>query len=283
MKTVTLRNGWQVVRVSAADPCRVCGKDSWCCHVVGGGSLCQRVESSRKVGEAGWFHPDPKGGQPVVTEPPKATPPLYGPMLKAHRRYVAAMTQSLWDSLVGDLGVDEPVLRSFGVGWAAEAGAYSWPMRDGDGRIVGIRYRALNGRKWAAPGSRSGLFISDNDPLGVVMMPEGPSDSAVLRELGFTVWGRPDARSGAHWAKYRLTKLRAGGYDVSEVVVVGDDDRAGLSGAKNFANEIASATPIGVRVMTPPNGLDVRDWVDAWAITAPMLSAYARSRELIHG
>lgn len=278
-----LRNGWQIVPVTPEHPCEVCGKGGWCAHVVGGGSLCQRVASERRVGEAGWFHPSRDGGGPVVVEAPKQKPPDYGTMLRAQRRYVAAMTADLWRDLVRDLGVDEPVLRSLGVGWAPEAGAYSFPMRDGDGRIIGIRYRALNGRKWALPGSKTGLFIGENEPLGIVMMPEGPSDAAVLRELGFTVWGRPDARSGAEHAKYRLTKLRSSGIEVDEIVVVGDDDVAGLSGATSFANRIASAAPLGVRVMIPPKGLDVRQWVDGWAITAPMLTAYAKSRELIHG
>jgi hypothetical protein len=280
-----LRNGWQIIPVTPERPCAVCHKEGWCAHVVGGGSLCQRVESARRVGEAGWYHADPSGAEPVITEAPKPKPPLYGPMLKAQRRYVAAInrTAHLWRDLIGDLGVDEPVLRSMGVGWAAEAGAYSFPMRDGGGRIVGIRYRALNGRKWALPGSKSGLFLSENAPLGVVMMPEGPSDSAVLRELGFSVWGRPDARSGSAYAIYRLTKLRAEGILPSEVVIVGDDDRTGKSGANHFATEIARSASVPVRVVIPPKGLDVRQWVDGFGITAPMFEAYARSRELIRG
>ena len=285
MKYVTLRNGWRVYRVTEADPCRVCAKGDWCVHIDGGGSLCQRVESPRRVGDAGWYHPDGGGHEPTRVEPPRDVPPDYGGMLRAQRRYVAALStdDERWRELVGDVGVDEPILRSLGVGWSAEAGAYSWPMRDGDGRIVGIRYRALNGRKWALPGSRGGLFIAENDPLGMIMMPEGPSDTAVLRELGFSVWGRPDSRSSHHWARHRLLKMRKVGMTIDELVVIGDDDSAGISGAETFASQIARAAPMGVRVLIPPRGMDIRQWVDDFAITAPMLSAYAKSRELIHG
>jgi len=166
---VTLRNGWQVVRVTAERPCEVCRKPDWCGHVVGGGSLCQRVESLRRVGDAGWFHLDASGAVPATVDVREVAPD-YGGMLKAHRRYRQAIKPIHVENLVRETGVDAAAYRSLGVGW--DGRAYTFPMRDGDYRIIGLRKRTLDGAKWAEPGSRSGLFISENDPIGSILLPE---------------------------------------------------------------------------------------------------------------
>lgn len=43
-------------RVTRHDPCRVCGKPDWCINAPEG-TICQRIESEHKSGEAGWWHP----------------------------------------------------------------------------------------------------------------------------------------------------------------------------------------------------------------------------------
>lgn len=283
-RVVTLRNGWRVVRVTEAEPCRVCRKPDWCCHVEGGGGLCQRVPSPRRIGDAGWFHPDPSGAEPVQFER-REKPPAYAAMLQYHQRDRTAMNRDRMRDLVVSTGIDAGALRAMGVGWNEPHGAYSFPMRDGDGRIVGLRLRNLEGRKWAVPGSRTGLFLCEQEfvkdqPVDIYL-PEGPTDSAVLVELGFTVWGRPDARSGAAHAKHRLTRLRTIGTLVRNVVVIGDDDSAGITGARTFAETLASSAPLGVRVVMPPSGLDTREWVDLGA-SKKMIEAFAASAEVIH-
>ena len=275
---VTLRNGWQVVRVTAERPCEVCRKPDWCGHVVGGGSLCQRVESLRRVGDAGWFHLDASGAVPATVDVREVAPD-YGGMLKAHRRYRQAIKPIHVENLVRETGVDAAAYRSLGVGW--DGRAYTFPMRDGDYRIIGLRKRTLDGAKWAEPGSRSGLFISENDPIGSILLPEGPTDTAVLSELGFSVWGRPDSAAGSQMAVHRLTKMAVGRHPIAEVVVVGDDDPAGRLGARNYAKRIKTAAPIGVRVWCPPSGLDVRELVDAGA-TRPIIEAMIASSEIVY-
>lgn len=262
MKQVRLRNGMVGHRVNREAPCKVCGRTSWCLHLVGGGSVCQRVASDREVVGAGWLHVGPSDAPTIEREPAKEYPPDYSGMLRTNRRYRAAIKQAHLDRLVEDTGIDERALVALGVGW--DGRAYTFPMRDGDGRIIGIRKRQLDGAKWAEPGSRSGLFIAESDAMDWLLMPEGPTDSAVLVEMGFSVWGRPDAKSGHQFAVHRLVRMRHESADFHPmVVVIGDHDVAGMEGAKSFAKAISSSGTGGVRVWYPPvQGLDVREFVD---------------------
>src|SRR5690606_17920160 len=107
------------------------------------------------------------------------------------------------------------------VGYRGEAWA-TFPMRDGSGRVVGIRRRRVSdGMKLTIKGGHEGLFVAmplaDDQILYVV---EGASDTAAaIAALGHSsVIGRPSCNSGnQHLMQWvRLHKDKA-------IVVVPDE------------------------------------------------------------
>jgi hypothetical protein len=50
------KNSLTEYRVSQSHPCPICGKPDWCISDGDGHVICQRIESDRPWGEAGWFH-----------------------------------------------------------------------------------------------------------------------------------------------------------------------------------------------------------------------------------
>ena len=60
--TTSTRTIWQ--RVCSDNPCRTCGKPDWCLYSPDGITICARVESNHKAGNAGWLH-KPTDNRPV--------------------------------------------------------------------------------------------------------------------------------------------------------------------------------------------------------------------------
>ncbi len=259
------------VGADADHPCPVCGKPDWCLIEDSGSTvLCQRVESLRRIGDAGWWHE-------IASQPPfvccgdrgddHPAPTVLFPELRDE--LVAALTQDRMDAFVEATGLDEQILRQMQMGWASRARAYAFPMRDGRGSVIGIRLRALDGRKWAVRGSTSGIFIAgtpQNDSY--VLMPEGPTDTAALAEVGFECWGRPAAMGGGRFIEDRLRLRMSVRQDRPTLVVVADNDEdkghfqnAGRVGAERLAARL-SRYRCPVKVLYPTKGKDAREWVD---------------------
>src|SRR5947208_3140679 len=60
--------------VSASIPCPVCKKPDWCLVAPdGSAAICQRVESAKKCGEAGWLHLLGESARPAPTPKKKPT------------------------------------------------------------------------------------------------------------------------------------------------------------------------------------------------------------------
>ena len=84
------------LRVSRSKPCPICEKPDWCSVSADGAvALCQRVESPKRIGDAGWLHrliDDPRSyRRPVRTVrlAPKPTP--RADLSKLADRYGAAV------------------------------------------------------------------------------------------------------------------------------------------------------------------------------------------------
>src|SRR5207253_1067400 len=104
--------------------------------------------------------------------------------------------------LADSLGLSMTSLCQFGVGWATEHRSWSFPMRDAESNVVGIRLRRPDGFKFAVKGGKEGLFIPEdrNAQSSPLLIAEGVTDAAALLDMGFTnVVGRPIDGDTAKW------------------------------------------------------------------------------------
>jgi len=197
----------------------------------------------------------------IATDRAAAPDAVYA--LKASRWATAAADEQVAD-LARSLGVSSHSLRRLGVGW--NGWAWSFPMRDSAGVVVGIRLRKRNGEKLAVRGGLEGLFIpSGLDPAAPLFIVEGPTDCAAVLDCGLSAIGRPCC-SGA----VELTGIVAAG---RPVVIVADADDAGRRGAERLAAALIVRCP-DVRLIFPPNGAkDIRDAVRSIADPCEALRA----------
>lgn len=140
------------------------------------------------------------------------------------------------DALANQIGVFSDALNCLGVAWAAPHSAWAFPMRDGHGRIVGIRLRTPSGDKFAVKGSHDGLFV----PVGLgkvnrLFITEGPTDCAACLSLGFDAIGRANALSKVCIEQCSVFIRK---HEVREVVVVCDNDDAGKAGSMKLRKSI---------------------------------------------
>jgi len=271
-------------RVSTSKPCPVCNRPDWCLVSADGtAAICPRTErdSLKYCGEAGWLHildsshHDLRRGRVVIPIPQRSRD-FAGYARRAANRIAHAQL----NELANRLGVSVDSLRSLGVGWD---GTWTFPMRNAQGQIVGVRRRLVNGSKRALVGSRNGLFLptplSNTDPF---LITEGESDCAAMLTLGFEAIGRTSCNSGT---RFLIPVARS-----RDVTVVADSDPIGARGATALASVLAAHCS-SVRVITPPKGIkDARDWLRAGAthndLTAAIEQAspvHLRVRTLIAG
>jgi len=156
------------------------------------------------------------------------------------------------------LGVTLDSLASLSIGWSQHFEAWSFPMRDANGKVIGIRLRKDDGSKFAIPGSKEGLFIPfarqvANQPI---LITEGPTDAAALWSMGFRhIVGRPSCTGGV-----RLLSDLARQRKPSEAVIIADGDGPGQHGAESLAKSLILYVP-SIRIISPPEGIkDVRAW-----------------------
>jgi len=259
------RNDW--ARVSRERHCPRCDHPDWCLIARDGSAcICQRVESDKRIGDAGWLHKlaDPVGlPTPMWTEQPPPPPQVnFGAL---HEECLANLHSG--DGLHLKLGLSIDSLARMGLGWHRAHGCYTFPMMDHKRRIIGLRTRFPDGRKACIVGSRTGLFI----PLGLnaseLWIVEGPTDCAALLGLGFNAIGRPSNTGGHDEMVSLVDEFSLNGNRIKSVVILYDRDapksvaeRATTNGAKRLA---ASLVSIGryVRMFRPPHKKDVRQWV----------------------
>lgn len=175
-------------------------------------------------------------------------------------------------AIAGDLGVPAECLERLGVGWTRSAEAVTFPMRDADGAIVGIRVRHPTRGKWAFRHSVNGLFLPAGlaDAAGLLVC-EGPTSCAALLALGFEVIGRPSVDANPHFTVDAVR--RRANRDV--VLVSENDDGAARRGAEKFAALLLPVCPT-VRVIDPPAECkDARDWLRSGGRRSDVLAAIA--------
>jgi len=270
----------EFARVSRSRPCPICQHVDWCLvsrdnEADPSKVICARVESKRRFGQAGWLHvlrDDGKRWDGVRRRKVRLASPKVDESLAAlAEQFRGNLTQELLAGLASSLKLSFESLRRFHVGW--NGSAFSFPMFDPEGRVVGIALRRPDGSKYAVKGGHHGLFI----PAGIVsgdrlLVCEGQTDTAACIDLGFQAVGRPGCRSTLQQCVELAKRLAA-----PSVVVVGDADEEGHQGAAALASALAVRCR-DVRVVFPPEGVkDAREWKRRGATRADVETAIEAS------
>ena len=236
-------------RVTKQQRCPVCKHGDWCRVFADGWAECMRVQSDRPAKSGGWMHRI--GDEPRRYLPP---PPRFAPTsinaTKLIREWAAATTATALDALAASLGLTTPSVKAAGAAWATPHGAWAFPMCDGYGNTLGIRLRSATG-KYAVRGSKQGIFLADVPPQKTLFVCEGPTDTAAAIELGFFAVGRPNCCCGGPEIKVYARRLA-----VARVVVIADNDKPGLDGARKVGGELK--LPFAIYV---PPAKDLREFV----------------------
>lgn len=237
-------------RVSKAHPCPICKHGDWCRVFADGWAECMRVQSDKPAKSGGWMH-----GQsriPLRLTPrvlPSAPPPTIN-ATKMMREWLAATSPAELDEFATSLGVSPASLTAVGAAWAASHRAWAFPMCDGYGNVVGIRLRNERG-KFAVRGSRQGIFLANVPAQKTLFVCEGPTDTAAAIELGLFAVGRPNCCCCG--LEIRVYARRQ---ECSRVVIISDNDKPGLDGARKVGGELK--LPFAIYV---PPAKDIREFV----------------------
>ncbi len=175
-------------------------------------------------------------------------------------------------------GVSEKDVRRLGIGF--DTNAYTFPMRNWRGKIVGIRKRSYKDirSKYAAKDSTQGLFIPEGvTPGNLQIANEGESDVAVALSAGFQAIGVPSAGAAVD------DVIRfAGQSPIACPCILGDNDSRGITGADKLADELLKAN-IPCRVLIPPEPYsDLRDWVNKGNLTPEALADAITAQEVLY-
>jgi len=192
--------------------------------------------------------------------------------------FAANLTPERMRQLAELLGVPEAaVARLPLVGWCdcgphkgddgkPLGGCWTFAEVDGDGKVIGICCRYLNGQKKTLAGSQRGLIVpsgwSDGD--GPVFVVEGASDVLAMVAMGHCTIGRPNNTGGAEQAAKLLRSLPA----ARQIIVMGEVDPKpdgtwpGLDGQMKVSADLQrSLTRPVSRAMPPAMTKDVRSWL----------------------
>ena len=255
------------VRVNRKHPCSVCLKPDWCSVSDDGTvAVCMRMESDKPCKSGGWFHE-------LAEKPAQPRRPAPRPVVKpVPTADFAALACKFVDALPSieipamQLGLTTWTLERLQMGYMGTA--YTFPMRDAAEKVIGIRVRASDGRKWCVPGSHNGLFWPDGvDPktCAMLLLPEGPTSCGACLDLGYAAIGRPNCEARIDLISEVVKRCRG------DVVIIADHDEAktlpdgsvrypGQAGAQKIAQAIKSLCRT-LRVVKMPFHKDPRDFL----------------------
>ena len=288
--------------VSKKEPCPICHKTDWC-NLSNDGAvcICHRVESSYLARSgSGWIHRlrdvekkvKVRGEKWRVASLQAARTPLLHSILdfgRVHRGYEGDAV--LVEGLATTLGVDDEALKALDVRFNPFEECWSFPMRDDEGKIVGLRFRELGGsKKWSAKGSKDGLFYATNGFAREdasksgreLVIVEGPSDTAAAMSLGLPVVGRSSCQTGAAHLRALIRRARP-----RVVTLVADNDGPGIKGAELLAGQLVGCQSpctdyeprLPVRVLVVPHPYkDLRAWYLSGNLTPKLFADIASAQ-----
>lgn len=227
----------------------ICQKSDWCMvNDDGSEFLCMRVQSSKQVnlkdGSYGWVHRVSERPMLAPIRPQERRECLGTDTLESMLKTAAKATGgSQMAKLATDLGVRVSSLMemrvSYGTWHEKKDGhdrtysAWWFPMRDGNGNVVGLRARDWHGNKWAVTGSRSGLFYPYCHPEDDLWICEGASDVCALRSMNLYAIGRPSCNSGVLDLKVLTERQKP-----NRIYILADNDGPGIAGAETLARHL---------------------------------------------
>ena len=267
----------QLVRVNKFQPCPICGENRWCSVASDGKfAICMRAESdhpckSKDGSPNGYLH---RLDETVVSHMkkkfkvlgrgrnPKRHSTIHLEMLLS--RYRLACPDMGW--LSKELGVSEDSLRRLEIGWDGKV--WTFPMRNGEDKVIGFRKRKTEGGYWSLEGGNNGLFwplgVSANDDSTLAIV-EGPTDTAAILDLGLDVIGRPSCNSCVSmvidFLKHKKRPVViVSDFDKAKVLKNDSISRPGQEGAEGLGDAIR---PYVERycIIYPTVGKDSRQWV----------------------
>lgn len=252
-----MRDGWR--RVTKSSPCPVCKRPNgqhtatWCITTIDNEVIiCPFTPdgAEKYIEDSGYLHrlngnTKRRFDRPYVHKNAK---PI-------HRRVVNWVgLQEFYRhrinncNLVGlslDIDVSTVSLHALRVGYEGND-TWTFPMCDHTGKIIGIRKRNCKG-KTAIYGSRNGLFMTAKRVSpGVVVVCEGPTDTAKAIDMGYCAIGRASCNTCEAMVERFLNGRPA--------VIMADNDDTGI----HYANRLAKR--IGAKVVLPARGKDLREW-----------------------
>jgi hypothetical protein len=253
-----MKGEWK--RVSKFKPCQICGKADWCLIAEdGGAAICPRVESDRRVGEAGYLHrlKEVQARQrrsmriSIRAEQPRDLTRLSGELQAEAERWGQV------EVLSRQLQVSAESLRRLGVGWCARESCWTFSLSDEQGRVVGLNRRFADGRKRIMRGHQAGLYLPIDLPVnmaGITLhITEGGSDTATALALGFWAVGRFSCTHGAGLLRSLIKARRP-----DQVIIIADRDEPGQDGAERLAERLVAYVPL-LKIMMPA-AKDLRAW-----------------------
>ena len=138
------------------------------------------------------------------------------------------------EELCTEWNVSRESIEDFLIGWDREA--HTAPMCNACFEVIGIQKRFPDGSKCCVEGSQLGLFI----PTGFkqrtqesLFICEGLSDAVSIYDLGFMAIGRPNCNLGNEYIKDYIIHN-----NIQEVVLIPDNDKAGIDGANKLDDVI---------------------------------------------
>lgn len=231
--------------------------------------------SSTGRSDGPWSLPSPTGFVWPAAEDRGIDPAVRQQLQNIAQRCASAMRRSWLVRLSDLLGVSVDALVTLGVGWDAEFDATTWPMRDHDGSIVGIRMRSIDGQKWSIARSMAGLFTPSRPRRSCrrLFIVEGATDTAAALSIGLPVVGLPSAGSTTRFLRPWIDRLGP-----AEIIIIADNDPVGIEAAHRVCHRVIEDGH-GAAVLCPPPGVkDLRGWIavgNGGGATAAMIDALA--------
>ncbi len=268
-------------RVTRQCPCSICGREKYCMlSQMGDFALCTKAESEERIEILdGWQHFIPASERHLPSDIKRHTKSSNADnslldFSALHQSLIEAFIPTVRSQVADALGIHEPALEAFPLGWNPKHRALAIPAMKGPDQIVGIRYRriltsATQTKWWCEHGSRwypllPTATVETNQPLFVS---EGPSDCIAATHLGLSACGRWAKDLNQQTAQVILDHAKRVG--ASSIVVCGDNDASG--GGEQAALQVAQllkelSPNAAIKTIQPPVGIkDIREWVQCGA------------------